>query len=494
MTHLEKSNPSGRILVVDDHAAARESVAFVLRQAGYNVVCLASAVEALPRLQKDAFDVVITDLQMPGMDGLEFIRQIHLERLHVEMLMVTAHATIASAVEAMRYGAFDYLEKPFDASQLEKLVARALERGKLRTPNVSKTIDTNPDTPDIDFGMIGNSPAMLQLRGRIRQIAPTNETVLLCGESGTGKELVAQAIHGLSERSQKQMVSLNCPALSSQLTESELFGHRRGAFTGADDDRQGRFEIAEGGTIFLDEVTEIDLKLQAKLLRVLQERTFERVGCSISHQANVRVLASSNRDLQAEVSTGNFRQDLYYRLAVVPLLLPPLRQRGDDVQLLADHFLARAAERLGRGLCELANDARELFASYHWPGNVRELENIITRACVLNEGQPIAAAELHPWLEQPQEVEETSTSPELPVGTSLENVERQMIEATLEHFGGHRAKTAKALGIGVRTLSGKLRSYGYAPREKSFGNQNDIRQNLPLELANHATGKVGKAA
>ncbi|MCH2595586.1 MAG: sigma-54 dependent transcriptional regulator, partial [Pirellulales bacterium] len=313
-------------------------------------------------------------------------------------------------------------------------------------------------------------------------------------ESGTGKELVAQAIHGLSERSQKQMVSLNCPALSSQLTESELFGHRRGAFTGADDDRQGRFEIAEGGTIFLDEVTEIDLKLQAKLLRVLQERTFERVGCSISHQANVRVLASSNRDLQAEVSTGNFRQDLYYRLAVVPLLLPPLRQRGDDVQLLADHFLARAAERLGRGLCELANDARELFASYHWPGNVRELENIITRACVLNEGQPIAAAELHPWLEQPQEVEETSTSPELPVGTSLENVERQMIEATLEHFGGHRAKTAKALGIGVRTLSGKLRSYGYAPREKSFGNQNDIRQNLPLELANHATGKVGKAA
>ena len=226
----------------------------------------------------------------------------------------------------------------------------------------------------------------------------------------------------------------------------------------------------------------------------MQERTFERVGCSISHQANVRVLASSNRDLQAEVSTGNFRQDLYYRLAVVPLLLPPLRQRGDDVQLLADHFLARAAERLGRGLCELANDARELFASYHWPGNVRELENIITRACVLNEGQPIAAAELHPWLEQPQEVEETSTSPELPVGTSLENVERQMIEATLEHFGGHRAKTAKALGIGVRTLSGKLRSYGYAPREKSFGNQNDIRQNLPLELANHATGKVGKAA
>ena len=486
------SSQLGRVLVVDDHAAARESVADVLRQAGYKVLCLASAVEALPQLQQESFEVVITDLQMPGMDGLEFIRQIDRLRLRVEVLMITAHATIASAVEAMRHGAFDYLEKPFDVNQLEELVARAVERGKLLAP--AEATRTAGDAQQFDSGMIGASPAMQQLRARVSQVAPTEETVLICGESGTGKELVARAIHAMSRRAAGELVSLNCPALSPQLTESELFGHRRGAFTGADDDRRGRFEMADGGTIFLDEITEISLPLQAKLLRILQERTYERVGCNTMRQANVRVLASSNRDLPTEVAAGQFRQDLYYRLAVVPIVLPPLRERGDDVQLLADYFLTRAAQRLSRNRCELTPDARELFGAYRWPGNVRELENIVTRSCVLAEGQRITASELRPWLEQPQAVGATSGDAPLPVGASLEEVERQMIVATLQHYSGHRAQTAEALGIGVRTLSGKLRSYGYAPRAKSFDQSaTGNRQIPPLATANSAAGEVGKA-
>ena len=467
----------------------------MLRHAGYEAKCSASAVEALPLLQDESFDVVVTDLQMPGMDGLEFIRQMSQRRLRVQVLMVTAHATILSAVEAMRYGAFDYLEKPFDAAHLEELVAKAIERRQLLDPDVVAPQDVADSKPDDNLGMVGDSPAMMELRSRILQVAPTDETVLVCGESGTGKELVARAIHSFSRRSGGPLVSLNCPALSVQLTESELFGHCRGAFTGADSDREGRFEMAENGTILLDEITEIDLPLQAKLLRVLQERTFERVGCSETRTANVRVVASTNRDLMEEVAAKRFRQDLYYRLAVVPLVLPPLRDRADDAQQLADFFLLRAAHRLDRSECRLDACARELFAAYHWPGNVRELENIITRACVLNQGETITADELRPWLEQPESIGPQPTESALPVGSSLEEVERQMILATLEHYDGHRAKTAQSLGIGVRTLSGKLRNYGYAPHTKDFGEpQSGHRQELPTRAAVSADSSTRRAA
>ncbi len=488
-TPRAEARSSGRVLVVDDHAAARASVIDVLRCTGYAVEGLASAVEALPLLESKAFDVVVTDLQMPGIDGLEFIRQLARRRLRTQAIMITAHATIASAVEAMRLGAFDYLEKPFDAASLERVVAGAMQRGRVCGGNEAKTA-SDCGAPSDDLGMVGRSAAMERLRGRIRQVAPTDETVLICGESGAGKELVARAIHAASRRAGEPLVSLNCPALSPQLAESELFGHRRGAFTGADADRVGRFELAEGGTLFLDEITEIDLPLQAKLLRVLQERTFEPVGSSETRAANVRIIASTNRDLAAEIAAGRFREDLYYRLAVVPLELPPLLERTGDVQMLAEYFLERAALRLGRPRAELADDARELLAAYRWPGNVRELENLITRACVLNEGTAITAGEIRPWLQQPEcEGGDVATAAPALAGTRLEDLERATIVATLQKFDGNRAKTAAALGIGVRTLSGKLRAYGFAPRAREFDAIGDRRE-LPVRAAEIAGGAV----
>jgi DNA-binding NtrC family response regulator len=310
------------------------------------------------------------------------------------------------------------------------------------------------------------------LRERIAQVAATDETVLVCGESGTGKELVARTIHDLSRRAGGPLISLNCPALSAQLTESELFGHKRGAFTGAESDRTGRFEAANHGTILLDEITEVDLNLQAKLLRVLQERSFERVGACETISVDVRIVATTNCDLLAEIAAGRFREDLYFRLAVVPIAVPPLRERDGDVLELADHFLAHAAERLNRGPFALESPARALLNDYAWPGNVRELQNIITRACVLNEGKPIAADLLRPWLKngghKENELTNAGDAGALPADLTLDEMERRLIVATLKRCDGHRAKTAEALGIGLRTLSGKLRAYGYAPREKDF--------------------------
>lgn len=459
-----QANCVGKVLVVDDHPQARDSMADILRQAGHAVNCCSSAAEALSVVERESFDCIVTDLRMPGMNGVEFIVHLEKRQYGAQVVMVTAHASVTTAVEAMRHGAFDYIEKPFDVDQLERLVFQAIRHKRL-VGDATKQVDGDV------LAMVGASEPMQALRAKIAQVAPTPVTVLITGESGTGKELVARAIHAASDRRDKPWVSLNCPVLSAHLMESELFGHQRGAFTGADTPRTGRFELADGGTILLDEVSEIDLNLQAKLLRVLQERSFERVGSSETIRVDVRVLATTNRDLESEVAADRFRQDLYYRLAVVPICVPPLRDRLDDVPELVDYFLARSAARLGREPVVLERSAMELLQSCDWPGNVRELENIITRVSVLGSTQAVTADELRRWLidgagaDRARPPEEASG---VPVGLSLEEMERRLIEATLEQFGGHREKTARALGIGVRTLSGKLRQYGYAPREKSF--------------------------
>ena len=457
---------TARVLVVDDHCRARQSMADVLTGAGHTVECRASAVEALRLLDQESFDVILTDLKMPGMTGLELIRALHERDAETNIVMITAHATVASAVDAMRFGAFDYLEKPCNAAQLEDIVARALSRG--RGSSIGNAIAPAPEgRPEVV--MIGSSAAMVALRERMARVAATDETVLITGENGTGKELVAQSLHAASDRSAETLVSLNCPALSSHLMESELFGHERGAFTSADAPRIGRFELADEGTILLDEVTEIDLPLQAKLLRVLQEKTYERVGSSETRHVDVRVLATTNRDLSKLVALKEFREDLYFRLAVVPLTVPPLRERRDDLPSLISHFLNETAVRMRRDPIELDASAHDLLINYGWPGNVRELKNLMIRTSVLVPGSVAGADDLRGWL-MASEGEDLSLENQLaaPVGTRLADMEQRLIEATLDHFAGHRAQTAEALGIGVRTLSNKLRGYGYAPRAKVF--------------------------
>ncbi len=462
---LRNPEPSPRVLVVDDNRHSRDSLCDAASLLGFRAQACGSGREALDLLQHTPFDVVVTDLQMPGMDGLSLVREVRTRHDKTQLIMVTAHGSIGTAVEAMRFGALDYLEKPIQVEALEGAIRRAIES----TTRGDQATAIPPGGDSDSVVMIGESPLMKALRQRIALVAPTDETVLITGESGTGKELVARSIHQQSRRRAAAMISLNCPVLSAHLMESELFGHERGAFTNADHARVGRFELADQGTILLDEITEIELPLQAKLLRVLQEKRFEKVGSSATISADVRVLATSNRDLLAEVSSGRFRQDLYYRLAVVPIELPPLRQRREDVPLLVRHFLNLAVARVGRQPLEMSPDALDLLQSHSWPGNIRELENIVTRAALLTPEATLSADRLRPWLMEGEPLSAGADSTGgIAVGMRLEDMERQLIEQTLEHYEGHREKTAAALGISVRTLSNKLRSYGLAPRARTF--------------------------
>ena len=445
---------STKVLVVDDKQMMRDSVGAVLQRAGYQVVVSAEGSAALGLVARHRPAAVVTDLKMPEMDGLELLSRLRAADDNLPVVLMTAYGSVGDAVTAMKQGAFDFIQKPFEGDQLVMTVRRAVEHRRLQQENAA--LRTNAGGLEDSPVLVGKTPVMKQLAQTIQQIARSHGTVLIGGESGTGKEIVARTIYAHSPRRDQIMLCLNCAALSSSLLESELFGHEKGAFTGADRLRKGRFELADGGTLLLDEISEISLPLQAKLLRVLQEHQFERVGSSLTMQVDARVIATTNRDLTTAVAEGTFRQDLYYRLNVLPIHLPPLRDRLADVPLLAEHFLMQLALREGREPRQFEEPALELMVDYPWPGNVRELQNICERASVLSRGRIITAATIGPWL-APLPQLETATDG----GTidTLENVERREILRTLDRFHGNRQRTAQALGIGLRTLGLKLKKW-----------------------------------
>jgi DNA-binding NtrC family response regulator len=443
-----------RILIADDQEMMRDSLAGTLVREGHEVVACLDGAMAISRLHAAKFDLLITDLKMPKMTGIELLGEAKRLRPEMPVVLMTAFATVNTAVEAMKLGAYDYIQKPFDGDEIKLLVERTLEHNRLIRENQALRSITESSSPR---PLIGASDIMNDVRKRIELVARSSVTVLIRGESGTGKEVVARAIHQASERRERPMLAVNCAALSENLLESELFGHEKGAFTGADRLRRGRFELADGGTLLLDEISEIAPSLQAKLLRVLQESTFERVGSSISQHVDVRVIATTNRDLEQTVADGKFRQDLFYRLNVVPVELPPLRQRSQDVAELSRHFLHHIAKREKSVFRHVEPEALRLLQRYSWPGNVRELQNIIERACVL-EGEPgvIRAATIEPWLKI---TDNNGSAIQDLAGKPLADIEKQVILSTLTQFKGHRQKTAGALGIGVRTLGMKLKRW-----------------------------------
>ncbi|MDX9910882.1 MAG: sigma-54 dependent transcriptional regulator [Phycisphaerales bacterium] len=508
------------VLVVDDKELMRDSVGEALRRAGFEVRTAPGGEEALAAIAAQRPDAVVTDLKMPGMTGVELLERIRRVDEDLPVVLMTAFGTIETAVSAMRQGAFDYITKPFEGDELIIAIKRAIAHRRVVRENAvlrasAASSDGAGEAGARGLGrLIGSSEAMRRVREQVRALAGSHGTVLITGESGAGKEVVARAIHEMSPRSGGAMLAVNCAALSESLLESELFGHERGAFTGAEKMRKGRFELADSGTLLLDEVSEVSPKIQAKLLRVLQERAFERVGSSMTMGIDVRVVATSNRDLPHAVAMGEFRQDLYFRLNVLPVHLPSLRERGaGDVLELAEHFVAQFCRREGREALEIEDGAAELLGAYSWPGNVRELQNICERAVVLTErdGVVLRRELLEPWLggraeamlsrgrvmgEPALRASEVELKPggfgggiapavsgvsasfgglspagALPsvggaaedyvpiAGRVLEDIERDTIVRTLQRFNGHRLKTARALGIGVRTLGLKLKKW-----------------------------------
>jgi two-component system response regulator AtoC len=437
-----------RILIVDDEAGIREFLSDALSDDGHDTATAEDGMSALAQLHARAFDLMITDLRMPGaLDGVDLLRAAKAEQPELEVIVLTAFGTVDNAVEAMKLGAFDYLQKPLSSpAELRLLVARALERRTLLTLR-DATTRLGEALPPLSYG----DPVMEPVLRGIEKVAPTNATVLLLGESGTGKEVAARTIHRSSRRAHGPFIAVNCAAISDNLMESEIFGHEKGAFTGATAARRGRLELAEGGTLFLDEIGELKQELQAKLLRVLQERRYERVGGTRTMEADVRWIAATNRDLSAMTRTGEFREDLYHRLAVFPIELPPLRQRRADIAPLAEALLAGISANLGRPALRLDDEAKKRIAAAAWPGNVRELTNTLERAAILADGTVIRGADL--------QLRDTAVHAEPTDSRTMQDIERDAIRRALDEVGGNRRLAAERLGIGVRTLYEKLKRY-----------------------------------
>ena len=446
------------ILVIDDEAAQREALAGHLRKQGYEVLIADNGRSGLDLLQQNLVDLILTDLRMPDMDGMEVLQGARQLNPEVEVVIITAYGTVGGAVEAIQGGACHYLEKPIDLDEFDAVVSRALERHHLVSENRMLKAQLKEGTRF--EGIISVDPAMEEALNVVARAAPSRASVLIRGESGTGKELIARAIHSASPRAACPFVAINCAALNENLIESELFGHEKGAFTGADAQRQGRFEQADGGTLFIDEVAEIPAEVQAKLLRVLQERTIERVGGNASIEVDVRLVSATHQQVEDLVQAGRFREDLFYRLNVVTLALPPLRQRRQDIPVLVDFFLERYSAENGKGIDEVSREAMEALMRYDYPGNVRELQNLVERAVVMTRGSAVTRADLPAELQE-SSVREVELSASATLPEQVEALERQAIEQAMTAASGVQSRAAELLGITERNLRYKLKKYGF---------------------------------
>jgi len=446
-------NPS-RILIVDDEPIARENLEFILRKEGYDTLAVDSGVAAFHELEKGEFDLVITDLRMKQIDGMQVLERTREIYPDTEVIVITGYATVASAVEAMQKGAYHYLAKPYNNEEVRILVKKALEKRNLRLEvrELKREIRNQKGVPLL----IGKNAKIEALRQTIAQIAPTDTNVLILGETGTGKELVARAIHHLSARADRRFLAINCGAFTEDLLANELFGHEKEAFTGARGVKKGLLEVAPGGTIFLDEIGDMPWSMQAKLLRVIQEKTMMRVGGTVEIPVDIRILAATNKDLKQEVERGTFRKDLYYRLNVVTLSVPPLAERRDDIPLLAHHFLQKFANAQGKSVNQISKEVMDVLMNYEFPGNVRELENIMERAVTLCTGPVIELRHLAPDLQQRQfQVSRRQRHKFL----TLQDYEREYIDWVLTQVNGNKTRAAEILGIDRASLWRKLKRY-----------------------------------
>ena len=439
------------ILLVDDDERLRTAGAKVLAAEGYGVIVAASGREALEKLKELTVALVISDLRLPDVDGIALLKQARQLRPEVEVVMITGHASIETAVEAMRLGAYDFIEKPLDSAALLKAVAKALEKQRLTRENRRLRRQLR-QRQGVD-ALVGDSAAMQSVKQLIRQIAPTDINVLIQGESGTGKEIAADALHFLSGRRERPLVKISCAAIPETLLESELFGHERGAFTGAAAARAGKFELADGGTLLLDEIAEMSPQLQAKLLRVLQDGTFQRLGGTREMRGDVRLLCATHADIPRATAEGKFRQDLYYRINTVQIVLPPLRERREDIPLLAGHFLQLFSAEMGREVCAIAPAAMDQLLAHSWPGNVRELNHVLQRAVALASGDTITSFAFAPAANATSSpMPNDGANLSIPIGTTMDEATRRLVQATIDRCAGNKLKAARLLGIAPRTI------------------------------------------
>jgi len=452
------------ILIVDDEPGVRTALSGVLRDEEYTVEAVSSGEECLERLTRGPVDLIVLDVWLPGMDGLATLARLRERQVDAQIVLISGHGNIESAVRAIKLGAFDFVEKPLSLEKTTLVVRNALRQRRLEAEN--RALRARVDRHQT---MVGESHALRQLREQVAMAAPTNGRVLIYGENGTGKELVARTVHALSRRRTAAFVEVNCAAIPEELIESELFGHVRGAFTGAVADRRGKFEVADGGTLFLDEIGDMSLKTQAKVLRVLQEQTMEAVGGSARIKVDARVLAATNKDLQAEIRAGRFREDLYFRLSVIPIFVPALRDRQEDIERLAEHFMADFAREYGRRVKRFDAGAISVLQHYGWPGNVRELRNVIERLMIMVPGDSISPVDLsfldHAAMSRPEFA--AVTAEHLTLHEARERFERDLILRTLAEQQGNMSRTAEVLGVERSNLYRKMKAFGIAPSRRA---------------------------